>query len=370
MTDSTRQIPRRPRKRRVSASIGGLSQSAFAGYAPKLDQRSGQRPSQLTAVNGLFNYMSAATESSLLRNGKVMINRDSHGNTTSSKGIDLEGHTMPVRNARRLPPETRPRWEKNGFELLTSPLPDESLDFTDHAQVVQRYYGQCAAVVEQATGARAYAFDHNVRSASGKQRGQQIKGGQHVQEPAHVVHGDYTLRSARDRLHQLAQPPSGNDTLLGVLAPGQSLIASADASSALAEGGRFAIINVWRNIAAEPVATHPLALCDGQTVAPEDLVVFEIHYPNRIGENYFAKHSTRHEMYYYPGMTRAEALLIKQWDSAGPLARSGGRLGDASDDQAPCTFSFHSAFVDPDTPADAPDRWSIEVRCVVIYPPA
>ena len=33
----------------------------------------------------------------------------------------------------------------------------------------------------------------------------------------------------------------------------------------------------------------------------------------------------------------------------------------------PCTFSFHSAFKDPATPADAPDRWSIEVRCIVIY---
>ena len=103
----------------------------------------------------------------------------------------------------------------------------------------------------------------------------------------------------------------------------------------------------------------------------EDLVVFELHYPNRIGENYFAKYAPRHEMYYYPEMTRDEALLIKQWDSAGPLARSSGRVGDGAadddDDQAPCTFSFHSAFVDHDTPPDAPDRWSIEVRCMVIY---
>ena len=34
---------------------------------------------------------------------------------------------------------------------------------------------------------------------------------------------------------------------------------------------------------------------------------------------------------------------------------------------APCTFSFHSAFKDPASSADAPDRWSIEVRCMVIY---
>ena len=128
-----------------------------------------------------------------------------------------------------------------------------------------------------------------------------------------------------------------------------------------------AVPSASRVITAEPVATHPLALCDAQTVTPEDLVVFEIHYPDRIGENYFARYSARHAMYYYPQMTRDEALLIKQWDSAGPLARSDGRVGDADDPLAPCTFSFHSAFVDPAAPADAPDRWSIEVRCLVIY---
>jgi hypothetical protein len=277
------------------------------------------------SCEGVFNFMSAATESSLLRNSRVMINRDSHGNTASSKGIDLDSHTMAVHNARLLPPDARPSCEKNGFELLQHALADESLDFTDHLQVVERYYPQCAALVQQATGARAYAFDHNVRSASGKESKQQITGGQHVQEPAHLVHGDYTLRSAPERLNQLAHPPSGNDTLLGVLEPGQSLISSADAHNALAPDGRFAIINVWRSFAQEPVAMHPIALCDGQTVVPEDLVVFEIHYPDRIGENYFAKHTTRHQMYYYPEMTRNEALLIKQWDSAGPLARSGGR---------------------------------------------
>jgi hypothetical protein len=51
---------------------------------------------------------------------------------------------------------------------------------------------------------------------------------------------------------------------------------------------------LWRNIAAEPVATQPLALCDAASVRPEDLVVFEIHYADRIGENYFAKHHDGH----------------------------------------------------------------------------
>ena len=142
---------------------------------------------------------------------------------------------------------------------------------------------------------------------------------------------------------------------------------SEEATRVLADGGRFAIINVWRNIAKEPVVTHPLALCDAQSVDIEDLVVFEIQYQDRVGENYFAKHSPRHRWFYYPEITREEALLIKQWDSAGPMARSQGAKSDASDPHAPCTFSFHSAFEDPSTAPDAPDRWSIETRCFVLY---
>ena len=315
---------------------------------------------------GIFNYVTSATKSSLLRNGKVMIRREADGNTAVSKGIDVEKHTLSVINARLLTGETCPTCEKNGFELL-SHSPDNIPNFLDHSAVIKSYYHQCAAIVAKATGARVYPFDHNVRSASGKETKRQISGGQDVQGPAHMMHGDYTLRAAPDRLQQLATPPSGNDTLLGILAPGESLVPSDVAHGPLADGGRFAIINVWRNIANEPVATHPLALCDGQTVVPEDLVVFEIHYSDRIGENYFAKYSPRHRMYYYPKMTRDEVLLIKQWDSAGSLAQSNGRKADVDDALAPCTFSFHSAFVDPETPEDAPDRWSIEVRCLVIY---
>ena len=96
-------------------------------------------------------------------------------------------------------------------------------------------------------------------------------------------------------------------------------------------------------------------------------MVFEIHYADRIGENYFAKHAAGHRWYFYPGLTRDEALLIKQWDSAGELARSEGARGDGAASGQPCTFSFHSAFEDPETPPDAPERWSIEVRCIALY---
>ena len=317
--------------------------------------------------SGSFGFMAADTRPSLWRNGEVMMVRDPDGGLSRNKGVHLEKHTLPVHDARRPAGTDRLTCETNGFELQTAPL-GGSIDFLDHAQVVRRYYPHCAELVAAITGARAYAFDHNVRSATGEREKRRITGGQNVQGPAHVVHGDYTLRSAVDRVQQLALPPEGNDTLRGYLPEGRSLISPEQASRALTEGGRLAIINVWRNIDDHPVTTHPMALCDSQTVRPDDLVVFEIHYPNRIGENYWAKYSEDLRMHYYPEMAGEEALIIKQWDSAGPLARSQGAHGDASEPDAPCTFSFHSAFHPTKAPDDPRDRWSIEVRCLVIYP--
>ena len=97
------------------------------------------------------------------------------------------------------------------------------------------------------------------------------------------------------------------------------------------------------------------------------MIVAERHYKDRIGENYWAKPDPRHRWVTYPAMTRDEALLIKQWDSAGPLARSEGATGDASAPDDPCSFSFHTAWFDKATMEGKPPRWSIEVRCVAFY---
>lgn len=314
------------------------------------------------AAHGELNFMASEVPSSLYRNGGVLTRRDANGSDAGSEGIVVDKRVLTLGNAR----SAAPTLERNGFELLTQPVRPDAVDFMDHAAVVGHYYSDCEALVRTHTGARSvHAFDHNIRSASGKAGRARVSGGQEVQGPAHIVHGDYTLRSARDRLEQLSAPPSGNDTYASRLEAGGVLI-SPEQIEAVDGGARFAIINVWRNIASEPVATRPLALCDGASVRPDELVVFEIHYADRIGENYFAKHNDAHRWLTYPGLTRDEALLIKQWDSAGALARSGGMTADGAED-GPCTFSFHSAYKDPDAAPDAPDRWSIEVRCMVVY---
>ena len=316
---------------------------------------------------GTFRYMQTSAESSLYRNGKVLSRRDRDGSDSGLLGVDLEDREMAILDARTVTQAEQPTLSANGFELLERPSADPGLDFLDHDVVARAYYPECAEIVRAATGAATVAaFDHNVRSATGKSGKRRIAGGQQVQGPAHLVHGDYTLTSAPQRMRDLARPPTLNDTYRTVLAEDETLLDAGAVEQAITDG-RFALINLWRNIAREPVATRPLALCDGMSVHPEELVVFEIHYSDRIGENYFAKHDDRHRWVYWSAMTRDEALLIKQWDSAGELARSEGTRADPDGIDQPCTFSFHSAFEDPATPPDAPDRWSIEVRCAVLY---
>ena len=316
---------------------------------------------------GTFRYLQPSVASSLYRNGKVLTRRDRDGSDSGRVGVDLEDREMAIVDARTLALAERPTLAANGFELVEHPTADPGLDFLDHDAVVRAYYPECAGIVRAATGADTVAaFDHNVRSATGKSGSVRIDGGQQVQGPAHLVHGDYTLTSAPQRLRDLARPPTLNDTYRTALGDGETLLDAAAVEAAIGNG-RFAIVNVWRNIARDPVATRPLALCDAASVHPGELVVFEIHYADRVGENYFAKHDPRHRWVYWSAMTRDEALLIKQWDSAGELARSGGARADADAGGRPCTFSFHSAFEDPETPPDAPDRWSIEVRCAALF---
>ena len=58
-------------------------------------------------------------------------------------------------------------------------------------------------------------------------------------------------------------------------------------------------------------------------------------------------------------MTPDEVMLLKCFDSRGD-GMPGGTKGLA-------VRTPHTAFIDPNTPKDAPGRQSIEVRCLVFY---
>jgi hypothetical protein len=95
-----------------------------------------------------------------------------------------------------------------------------------------------------------------------------------------------------------------------------------------------------------------LACCDAATIDAADLVASERRAKERIGELQLAIWNPAHRWYYYPEMSRAEALLIKTFDSA-----VDGRA----------RRSIHTAFANPLAPPDAPARESIESRLLVFF---
>jgi hypothetical protein len=231
-----------------------------------------------------------------------------------------EEHRVPVHDARRVAADLS--LDREGFVLLDHR--SAIGNFYDEAEIAARYYPECERVIKEATGAiRVVAFDHITRNAA-----LAAVAGSGVKSPAKRVHNDYTAKSAPQRVRDLMGEEA--ETLLG---------------------RRFAIINLWRPIRG-PLLDSPLALCDAQSLAEENLVATDLKYPDRTGEIYSITYNPAQRWYYFPRMQPDEAVLIRCYDSA--LT-------------GPQRFSAHGAFDDPQSPPDAPPRESIEIRTLVFY---
>lgn len=115
---------------------------------------------------------------------------------------------------------------------------------------------------------------------------------------------------------------------------------------------RYLYVNLWRNISEDPIEDYHLACMDERTaVKPDDYVPKDLHGDGYSVQQYSlnARHSDVHKWYYYPKMTKNEAILFKQVDS--DWTKSG-------------RVCFHMAVKDTNLPSDsAPKaRESIELR--------
>lgn len=212
--------------------------------------------------------------------------------------------------------------EIHGFEFVDHPTAMK--DFFDADELKSVYYKEVEALVKKRTGAkRVHVFDHTLRSGDEDERNAKS-----IREPVARVHNDYTEWSGPNRVRDLL-PDEADDLLTR----------------------RFAIVQVWRAIR-NPIESDPLGICDARTLSPEDLVISERRYPNRVGQTYQIAHNAKHEWYYFPRMARDEALVFKVFDSA-----TDGRA----------RFTAHSAFADPTSPDDAAPRESIEMRTIAFF---
>lgn len=322
-----------------------------SGKLPLLDEKG-----DVVSVPALMNYVHPSSEAI------IHIRRDTTGDDQTIEGVVWDTVEVDVKNGRKVDMTL----ERNGFSLANSPLA-KPIDFFDTHDVIHEYYPDCEGLLQKILGASVLvrAFDHNVRlNERAEKAGTTLKrgGGSKAQQPLGVVHGDYTRTSAPQRIEQLSGPPKINDVLRLKLTQGESLLEEAIVHEALQGQRRFALINVWRSIdPSTPVQSQALACADAQSVSGSDLRTLQIHYADRVGENYLPYHNKRHEWFYFPEMTMNEALLIKQWDSNGGIA-----VGKADDSDGCSSFAIHSAFFGPNEES-MPPRQSIEVRCVCIW---
>ena len=317
---------------------------ALGGYVAAKSTSAWPEMGHAQPGHALLNYQEPHVE-------LVKSRRDQGGSDDALDGAAWDRRQVIMRDGRK----ERLTLDDNGFQLLDAKKnPDD--DYYNEQTVIGPYYRECEELLKQVTGASfVKAFDHNVRCTSGNAAGRKLKGGNLVQAPAGIVHGDYTIDSAPRRFKLLGEPPKLNDPLRPVLGE-TPLIEQTIVDDALSGRRRYAFVNVWRPIS--KIEQKPLACADAASVKEEDLIVFQIVYKDRIGENYFAKWRAEHKWCYFPSMTPDEALLIKQWDSHGTLAPAKGGKS---------TFALHTAFLDPASPEDAADRESIEVRLVLVW---
>jgi len=266
----------------------------------------------------------------------------------------LIDHERSVENIRGN--ESKFSTDKSGFAVYNHPAKETA--FREDQAVRDGYYAEVEEVLRQKLPGikKVVIFDHTIRrreKASPRQ-------------PVQQVHVDQTPQAAETRVRRHV-PSSEAEELLK---------------------GRYQIINVWRPIQ-NPASDFPLAVVDWRTTDPSDFTKVDLLYPKRQdspnkddadddrgkealpdpesitsthgyevkGETFGVKPSDKHRFYYLKAMTPDEVMFIKCFDSRSQWF---GHEGVAH-----CTP--HTAFVDPQTPADAPGRQSIEVRCLVFY---
>lgn len=230
-------------------------------------------------------------------------------------------HEMTVRNGRPL--RHTFDFDTHGFVFVDHRT--RVADFTDEGERKRLYEPEVQALIRQVSGAsEVVVFDHTIRVSD-----EELQKSVNARPTVKSVHNDYTERSAPRRLCEIV----------------------GEEGAARRMKKRWAIVQVWRPIRG-PVLIDPLGICDGRSIPQQGFIRVERRYKYRTGEVYHIAHHPAHEWYYFPRMTRDEALVFKVFDS---------------DESKPARFTAHSAFDDPDTPPDAPPRESIETRTFAFF---
>jgi hypothetical protein len=237
---------------------------------------------------------------------------------------------VPIRNARLQPGAFS--LDVQGFVLVEQDT--KVSDFNNDDQLDRIYTPEIETLIAQAAGGTsAVVFDHTRRSTEQAHREKYAS-----RDPVPAPHSDYTDASAFQRMRDKFGDAEAEDRL----------------------SRRFAIVNAWRSMAGT-LEQWPLTVCDARTIDDSRLTQTRREAPvrpdpsfeyNRPSETRHAVFDPAHTWYWFPRMTADEVLLFKNYDT-----RTDGTA----------RYALHSAFEDPDTPANAAPRETIETRAFVFY---
>ncbi|WP_159500753.1 CmcJ/NvfI family oxidoreductase [Microbacterium sp. 18062] len=243
------------------------------------------------------------------------------------------GYEVTIRNGR--PVQDRFTLERHGFTLLNSPSP--LTDFTDKQQIDEVYLPSALETVREALGADLI-IPGNVTMRMGE------------------APGDSSAQPAAAQVHCDVSAPSGVSRF-------------AEAYEKSFPGGRpfkRAIMTSFWRVINEPPQDWPLTLCNYESVEQREGVLNPLVWVDKLpsdpqkaieeldrstvqsGSVFY--YNPDHEWWYFPEMTRDEALLFTLNDS----------------DQSHAWRALHSAFRDPTVTADH-TRHSIEFRTIGFF---
>lgn len=278
-----------------------------------LESRTGAEPLQVSGpVEGMLNYISPIA-------GKPHTYNYEPPAGTPRQNFQNEAHRVTVEDIRGH--EDDFTLDRHGFEAVAHKSLET--DFLNEARIRDVYYAESEALLAKLLGAhRVLIFDHTIRRRLPGQPDHRDG----ARQPVARVHVDQTDVSGPERVWR--HLPDKAEELLA---------------------GRVRIVNLWRPIRG-PVLDHPLAMADGRSLAPNDLIATDLLYPDRKGETYSVAFNPAHRWYYWSCMQPNEVLLLKCYDSA-----MDGRT----------RLSPHTAFVDARVDPTSPPRQSIELRALV-----
>jgi hypothetical protein len=270
-----------------------------------------QQQMQPLSIEATLNYA--------LNDGQKIIVQPVGGTSTEMRATGTKDpHRVTIENG-RVKDFTL---DGDGFRLVHHDT--KVRDFFNPDEINNTYYAEMVELIKAQSGAkRVVVFDHTLRTADDADRE-----ARKIREVVPRVHNDYTEWSGPQRVRDVL-PDEAEDLL----------------------SRRFAIIQVWRPIRHQ-VESFPLAMCDAQSISPDDLIITERRHPNRIGQTYAITYSPTHRWYWFPLMQRDEAIVFKVYDSM-----KDGRA----------RWSAHTAFDDPSAPPNARPRESIEIRTLAFF---